>query len=119
MPDAYLKIMLSVWIVLVKSFQAVDGKDSSPRSRFLVSRMSTAASLCPTSTHSLPFDFELTRQLSSVAELDIVLLEEPAAAPCARLAELTPAAFRNASGSPGTLPTRGGLIRRRGMETNG
>ena len=94
----------------MKSFQAVDGKVSSPQSRFLVSRTSTAACLCPTSTHSLPFDFELTRHISSVAKLDIVLLE-PTAAPCARLAELAPAARRNASGLLGTLATRGGLVR--------
>ena len=87
---AYLEIPLSLLMALVKSFQAVAGKDSSPQSRFLVSRTSTAASLCPTSTHSLPIDFELTRQLNSAAKLDIGLLEEPAAAPCARLAEPAP-----------------------------
>jgi hypothetical protein len=70
---AYPKMISSVWTVLMKSFQAVDGKDSSPLSRRLVSRTNTATSLCPTSTHSVPFDFELTLQLRSVAILDIVL----------------------------------------------
>lgn len=58
----------------MKSFQAVDEKDNSPRSRLRVSRTSIVALLCPTSMHAVPFDFELTRQVNSgITELDIVL----------------------------------------------
>jgi len=59
----------------MKLFQAADGKDSCAPLRFLVSRTSTVAVLCPTSTHSEPLDFELTRQVSSVVKPDIVLSE--------------------------------------------
>ena len=45
-----LKLELSAWMVLMKSSQALEGEDSTLPLRFLVSRMSTAVSLLPTST---------------------------------------------------------------------